>query len=27
MLVAVAATYLPGRWAVAIDPAISLREE
>ena len=27
MLVAVAATYLPGRWAAAIDPAISLREE
>ena len=27
MLVAVVATYLPGRWAAAIDPAISLREE
>jgi putative ABC transport system permease protein len=27
MLVAVAATYLPGRWAAAVDPAISLREE
>jgi predicted permease len=27
MVVAVAATYLPGRWAAAIDPAVSLREE
>jgi putative ABC transport system permease protein len=27
MLVAIAATYLPGRSAAAIDPAISLREE
>jgi ABC-type antimicrobial peptide transport system permease subunit len=27
MLVAVLATYLPGRWAATIDPALSLREE
>jgi len=27
VLVAVLATYLPGRWAATIDPALSLREE